>query len=56
VFLDQQILDQQMSLPQPIPARNRLPNRRACETIAFELTAAHAKALELGLIDDGGDE
>jgi len=25
-----------MSLPKPIPARNRLPNRRQCETIAFE--------------------
>ncbi len=30
-----------MSLPQPIPARNRLPNRRACETIAFERNGSH---------------
>jgi hypothetical protein len=46
-----------MSLPQPIPARNRLPNRRACETIAFEhggadftMTAGHYSDGRLGEI------
>lgn len=29
-----------MSLPQPIPARNRLPNRRASETLSFEHSGA----------------
>lgn len=41
-----------MSLPQPIPARNRLPNRRAAETITFERAGA-SFTMTAGRYDDG---
>jgi hypothetical protein len=41
-----------MSLPQPIPARNRLPNRRACETITFEHGGA-SFTMTAGRYEDG---
>ncbi len=41
-----------MVLPQPNPARNRLPNRRACETIAFERNGSHYQ-MTVGYFPDG---
>jgi hypothetical protein len=41
-----------MSLSQPIPARNRLPHRRACETIAFERNGSHYQ-MTVGYFPDG---
>jgi hypothetical protein len=41
-----------MSLPQPNLARNRLPNRRACETIAFERDGSRY-CLTIGYFPDG---
>jgi hypothetical protein len=41
-----------MSLPQPIPARNRLPNRRQAETIAFEREGSHYQ-MTIGYFPDG---
>lgn len=41
-----------MSLPQPIPARNRLPNRRLSETIAFERDGSQYQ-MTVGYFPDG---
>jgi hypothetical protein len=41
-----------MSLPQPIPTRNRLPNRRTCETVAFERDGSHYQ-MTIGYFPDG---
>ena len=41
-----------MSLPQPIPARNRLPNRRAAETTTLEHGGA-SFTMTVGRYDDG---
>jgi hypothetical protein len=41
-----------MSLPQPIPARNRLPNRRPTETIAFERDGSRYR-LSVGYFPNG---
>jgi hypothetical protein len=41
-----------MSLPQPIPARNRLPNRRPAETIAFERDGSKYQ-MTVGRFPDG---
>ena len=41
-----------MSLRQPIYARNRLPNRRACETISFQHAGA-GFTMTAGQYEDG---
>jgi ribonucleoside-diphosphate reductase alpha chain len=41
-----------MSLPQPILARNRLPNSRPAETIAFERDGSHYQ-MTVGYFPDG---
>jgi hypothetical protein len=47
-----QLGNSDMSLPKPIPARNRLPNRRSCETIAFERDGSRYR-LTIGYFPDG---
>ena len=41
-----------MSLSYSIPSRNRLPNRRACETIAFERNGSRYQ-MTVGYFPDG---